>query len=43
MRVDNEFLMALSNKLIEISENCVDVDTQSELNELIDNIAENIQ
>lgn len=42
MRADNEFLSALANKLTEISENCIDMDTQEELNDLIESIVESI-
>lgn len=37
-----QLLSALASKLMEISENCADVDTQSELNELIEKIVESI-
>jgi hypothetical protein len=43
MYANNEFLSALANKLIEISENCIDIDTQSELNELIEKTTDQIQ
>lgn len=42
MKADNEFLSALSSKLIEISDNCVDIDTQNELNEFIETIVESM-
>ncbi len=43
MYADNQFLSALAYKLIEISENCIDVDTQSELNELIEKVTDQMQ
>lgn len=43
MYADNQFLSALANKLIEISDNCIDVDTQSELNALIEKITDQMQ
>lgn len=43
MYANSQFLTALANKLIEISENCIDVDTQSELDELIEKIVESIK
>jgi hypothetical protein len=39
---NTQVLVALASKLMEISENCVDVDTQSELNELVDKIMESV-
>jgi hypothetical protein len=36
VKADNEFLLAIASKLQEISENTVDLDTQSELDELIE-------
>ncbi|MBD1379071.1 hypothetical protein [Metabacillus arenae] len=42
MYADNQFLTALANKLMEMSENCIDVDTQLELNELIEKTVEQI-
>lgn len=36
MKADNEFLAAMANKLQEIADNSVDVDTQSELFDLVD-------
>lgn len=42
MYADNQFLTALANKLITISESCIDVDTQSELDELVENIVDQI-
>ena len=38
----NQLLSGLANKLIEIADNTVDMDTQEELNELIDKIVESI-
>lgn len=43
MRADNEFLIAMSNKLQEIADNTVDVYTQSELNELIEQLVDALQ
>lgn len=43
MFADNQFLSALASKLIEITDNCIDVDTQSELNELIEKVTEQMQ
>jgi|GEM_PF-4649012 len=34
----NQILVGLAGKLMEIAENTVDVDTQDELNELVDKI-----
>lgn len=42
MRADNEFLIALMNKLMEIAENTSDVDTQQELNQFIDSISQSL-
>ncbi|MGK4040827.1 hypothetical protein AB0Y20_00900 [Heyndrickxia oleronia] len=42
MQADQNFLIALSNKLTEIADNCIDVDTQYELNELIEHIVDSI-
>lgn len=39
----NQLLTALSLKLSEIAENTVDMDTASELNELIEKIVESIK
>lgn len=36
--MDKQLLLALASKLQEIADNCIDVDAQSELNELIDAI-----
>ncbi len=36
MYADNQFMQALANKLIEISEGCVDMDTKEELDNLIE-------
>lgn len=43
MKADNEFLIALVGKLTEIQENTVDMDTHSELGELIDVTVESIR
>lgn len=42
MRADNEFLIALVSKLTEIADNTVDIETQNELNELIDVIGQSL-
>lgn len=42
MRADNELLIALMNKLTEIADNTVDIDTQNELYELIDVIGQSL-
>ncbi|WP_279538720.1 hypothetical protein [Bacillus sp. XF8] len=42
MKASVSFLLALSTKLQEIADNTVDVDTEMELNELIDKINESI-
>lgn len=39
---NTQMLVALASKLMEISENCIDVETQSELNELVDKIMESV-
>ena len=43
MYADNQFLTALSMKLTEISEECIDMDTKSELDELIEKIVDQIE
>lgn len=42
MRVSTDFLLALSTKLQEIADDTYDVETEMELNELIDKINESI-
>jgi len=39
----NQLLTALASKLIEIADNTVDMDTQEELNELVDKIMESVK
>lgn len=40
MRADNEFLLALSEKLIEIADECVDLETKEQLYNLSDQAVE---
>lgn len=42
MHASSDFLLALSTKLQEIADNTADLETASELNELIDKINESI-
>ncbi|WP_257142382.1 hypothetical protein [Bacillus thuringiensis] len=42
MQASTSFLLALSTKLQEIADNTADMETEAELNELIDKINESI-
>ncbi|MGG5739711.1 hypothetical protein [Bacillus cereus group sp. IBL03679] len=42
MRASTDFLLVLSTKLQEIADNTADMETESELNELIDKIIESV-
>ncbi|WP_304521941.1 hypothetical protein [Bacillus toyonensis] len=42
MRASTDFILELSTKLQEIADNTADLETQSELNKLIDKINESI-
>lgn len=42
MKASTDFLLALSAKLQEIADDTADIDTEMELNELIDKINESI-
>lgn len=40
MYADNQFLEAISNKLNEIADSCADLQTKTELNELIEKMVD---
>jgi predicted house-cleaning noncanonical NTP pyrophosphatase (MazG superfamily) len=42
LRADNEFLIAMSNKLQEIADNTTDMETKRELDDLIEAIVESL-
>lgn len=42
MKASSDFLIALSTRLQEIADNTADMETEAELNELIDKINESI-
>lgn len=43
LKADNDFLIAIMNKLSEIMENTTDIDTESELAEFISIIADSLR